>query len=306
MAGRYSSNLKCYVGADGFPLWVESVQRRHPERLFHDHDYTEITLVTQGHAVHLWDGASAPVEAGDLLVTPPGVFHAYDQTEDMFLVNVLYDHRKLVFPPLDGASLPLFRLLFPADGTEMPRQVEPLMRLGAEELAGVVETLKVLERELKTRLPGASLRSLALFLDFALRLARLSDFRQPRRRARFQIGDAMAHMHDNFHRHVGMDALAKVAKMSKRNFFRQFRESVGQSPLEFLSGLRLRQAAELLQGTDKSVAEIAEACGFCDSNYLCREFRAQMKTHPTPIPPAFPASPALGGSSGRLTRRELF
>lgn len=280
MAGRYNSNLKRYVGADGFPLWVESVQRRHPERLFHDHDYTEITVVTQGQAVHLWDGASAPVETGDLLVTPPGVFHAYDHTESMMLVNLLFDHRQLAFPPLDGPSLPFFQLLFPADGTAPSGQVEPLMRLGAEELAGVVETLTVLERELKTRLPGASLRSLALFLDLALRLARLSDFRQPRRRARFQIGDAMAFMHDNYHRHVSMDELAKVAKMSKRNFFRQFRDTVGRSPVEFLSGLRLRQAAEMLQGSDKSVAEIAEACGFCDSNYLCREFRIQMKTTP--------------------------
>ena len=40
-----------------------------------------------------------------------------------------------------------------------------------------------------------------------------------------------------------------------------------------LMKIRLRHARELLLSTDKSLTEIAQECGFCDSNYLCLVFR---------------------------------
>jgi transcriptional regulator GlxA family with amidase domain len=44
--------------------------------------------------------------------------------------------------------------------------------------------------------------------------------------------------------------------------------------------VRLQRAAEMLVHSNLTVSEIAQECGFYDSNYLCRIFREDMKTSP--------------------------
>ena len=62
--------------------------------------------------------------------------------------------------------------------------------------------------------------------------------------------------------------------MSNRVFFRRFREQTGMSPREYLHKKRLALAEELLRRSDRSIAQIAEECGFCDSNHLTKLFTA--------------------------------
>ncbi len=50
--------------------------------------------------------------------------------------------------------------------------------------------------------------------------------------------------------------LAKLAGMSRTTFAERFREVVGQTPLDYLAGWRMRLAAERLHRTDDSVASI--------------------------------------------------
>ena len=106
--------------ADGLPLWTCHVPLGlHPERQFHSHDHLEVVVIAQGTALHLADNAAAPVKAGDVLVLRPGVVHAYDQTADMELMNLLYYQERLPLPLLDARSLPLSGV-FPAGGKAEP------------------------------------------------------------------------------------------------------------------------------------------------------------------------------------------
>ena len=44
--------------------------------------------------------------------------------------------------------------------------------------------------------------------------------------------------------------------------------------------LRLEKSRKMLEETNRSIEEIAEASGFCDSNYLGRLFRKRYGTTP--------------------------
>ena len=50
--------------------------------------------------------------------------------------------------------------------------------------------------------------------------------------------------------------------MSKAHFARTFKRTAGQSPVQFMLGIRIDRAKELLDFTDESIADIAEASGF--------------------------------------------
>ena len=69
--------------------------------------------------------------------------------------------------------------------------------------------------------------------------------------------------------------------MSKSHFARIFKRTVGQSPVQFMLGIRIDRAKELLDFTDKSIAEVAEASGFSDQNYFARTFKKVTGMTPT-------------------------
>ncbi|MBR4666500.1 MAG: helix-turn-helix domain-containing protein [Lentisphaeria bacterium] len=44
--------------------------------------------------------------------------------------------------------------------------------------------------------------------------------------------------------------------------------------------IRLQHAGDLLINSNSSIAEIAEQCGFYDSNYFCKQFRRAFAVSP--------------------------
>ncbi len=60
---------------------------------------------------------------------------------------------------------------------------------------------------------------------------------------------------------LGVDDLARAAKLSRAHFSREFRRAFGESPHSYLLTRRLERAAALLRATDRSVADICFSVG---------------------------------------------
>ena len=63
------------------------------------------------------------------------------------------------------------------------------------------------------------------------------------------------------------------AGLPERTFKRRFKSATGFAPLEYVQSLRLEAAAELLEGSDESVEEIAYRVGYEDITFFRRLFR---------------------------------
>lgn len=270
-----------HIAPGKLPIYVEFIARgRHPERLFHDHETSEIVLVTAGGAVHLSGSGSrsraTPLRQGDVLVVHPGVVHGYEKTGDLELLNIVYDRRRLVLPMLDGYSLPLFDRFFPAEEEEEDADAgaAPVASLTKDALKEAVRRVDRLRLELDSFQPGALFQGLACFMDVLVTIARRSGHSRPKAQAeRYWIGHVVQFMRAHFRETITLDRLAAVANMSRRNFCRRFRNAVGCSPLVYLTKARIDEAAKLLIHTEASIFEIAYQCGFYDSNHFCRRFR---------------------------------
>ena len=81
--------------------------------------------------------------------------------------------------------------------------------------------------------------------------------------------------------------LAKHAGMSVRTFARHFRGETGASPLQWLVRQRIVAAQQLLEKSDRSVARIAESCGFGSAVSMRVHFRRELKTSPLAYRRAF-------------------
>ncbi|MDG4828578.1 helix-turn-helix domain-containing protein [Solwaraspora sp. WMMD1047] len=75
----------------------------------------------------------------------------------------------------------------------------------------------------------------------------------------------------NAHRDLTLADIAGAAGMSVRTLTRRFADETGQSPMQWVSGVRIRHAQELLETTDHTVDRIAAQTGFPTTS----NFRAQ-------------------------------
>ncbi|ACY19830.1 ThiJ/PfpI domain protein [Gordonia bronchialis DSM 43247] len=79
---------------------------------------------------------------------------------------------------------------------------------------------------------------------------------------------------------IGVADLADHAGMSLRTFNRRFRDTYGMSPGRWLTGQRIRVAAQLLERTDLPVEQVAAAVGL-GTESLRVQFRSRMSLSPS-------------------------
>ncbi|WP_171115806.1 MULTISPECIES: AraC family transcriptional regulator [Streptomyces] len=77
--------------------------------------------------------------------------------------------------------------------------------------------------------------------------------------------------------------LAAAASLSVSQFTRQFRASTGQSPHQYLLGLRLEHACRLLRTGSAPIGQVAVECGFSHQEHLTRVMRARLGTTPAVV-----------------------
>lgn len=87
-----------------------------------------------------------------------------------------------------------------------------------------------------------------------------------------RIGFAVDHIRKNLHQKLSIENIAKLAYVSKSNFFRMFKDELGTSPNEFILQERISRAKELLKSKN-SIKETAYQTGFSDTNYFTRVFK---------------------------------
>lgn len=84
----------------------------------------------------------------------------------------------------------------------------------------------------------------------------------------------------NYNKNLCLEEIARIACLSVNHFLRTFKQAYQQSPHQFLTSIRLRQAKYFLRNTDYPVNEIVDIVGFeCPSSFI-RLFRNSF--HVTP------------------------
>lgn len=83
--------------------------------------------------------------------------------------------------------------------------------------------------------------------------------------------------------------LARHAGFSERTFARRFVEETGSPPLQWLLGMRIQRARELIETADLSVDQVAQHCGLGTAANLRLHFRRFVGTTPTAYRKAFTA-----------------
>lgn len=80
---------------------------------------------------------------------------------------------------------------------------------------------------------------------------------------------------------LNVDAVARIAAMSRTGFSRYFREHVGMTFAGWLAHRRIERACQLLRENDDAVSQISGAVGFHSERTFRRAFHEQMACSPS-------------------------
>ncbi len=251
----------------------KSGNRQHCNQVEHCHNCVEMMYIIQGAGICNVNGKPHTVSRGSLFVMSPDDTHEYQVERDFIYYNILF------FPDLFTEdelgtlrSFPNFdQWLFSAPAADKKFQFLPPL---SDELETMINDIA---GEFKQRQAGFELSARAAFIRFMVFLLRslnkVESSPQTPINSDSAITRTIYYINRNFHKQLTLKSMAKTAGISISTLSRCFRETTGDSPIDYLGKVRAGKAQFELTHTRKPISQIAIDLGYCDSSYFSRSFR---------------------------------
>jgi AraC-like DNA-binding protein len=88
-----------------------------------------------------------------------------------------------------------------------------------------------------------------------------------------RIRAALEYMHNHMERSHSLDTLANKAGMSRTSFFNLFKTTMDRTPKQYSVDIKINRSKELLQRTDKKIAEICQMVGYDSESSFNKSFK---------------------------------
>ncbi len=222
----------------------------------HYHSLFELYYMDKGRCNYFIDNKSYKIEEGDLVLIPGGTLHK-TQYENRDYSRFLINCSKYYIP--SSVISEISNMIYVYNNPEIQEKIrEIFVLIGREE-----ENPDAFSKE--------SIRSLMHTLF--IMIARHENKKAEVVRRNEYIEKATAYIKNNFTEKIGLSDIAELCAVSPEHMSRSFKKETGFGFLEYLTIIRLKHAENLLKNTDLSVTEVAEQCGFEDSNYFSVVFK---------------------------------
>lgn len=95
------------------------------------------------------------------------------------------------------------------------------------------------------------------------------------------VQKGIEYISSNYSYHITVEDIAAYVGLSRSQLFRSFESVLGQSPKEYLTDFRMKQACYLLEHSDLSVTAIANSIGFDNGLYFSKTFHKMKEMSPS-------------------------
>ena len=247
----------------------------------HAHEFYEIVYVSDGFCLHVCNDTSSLIMAGDILALRPGDAHRYCGQGNVQIVNFLFLPDALGRLMDDVQTLPGMADFFSGD---LSRDWLLHRHLSLLDRERVQAFFREMERERAEKKVGWALRGHALLLDFMVFFSRTFSARFPVRQADTpymgHVSGALAEIEARYHENLTIREIAVSLGINADYLTRQFRRTMGITPIEYLRRYRFARALECLR-QQQPVSEVCQATGFRHISHFSREFKALFDMTPS-------------------------
>ena len=246
----------------------------------HFHEDYELCLTLNVRGKRILGNLVEDFTEKDLVITTPNVLHCYKR-DDAFL-NVRCEVVVIQFPK----ELPSWGIF----DTDQLRNIRNLLCQPAPGLKFSEETAEAV-RERLLRLPRTEgFEAVQLFFGILHELAcadrtqveligvQSSDSTRPHSR---RINKIVQFVEKNYPHKISLEDVGELVGMSASSVSRFFKQRTRHNFWDYLNGVRIDRAAQMMIETEHTISEISYACGFNNISNFNRVFRERIGTTPS-------------------------
>ena len=256
-----------------FPIYLSSQSGRETLVKLHYHTSAEIIQVTAGRILLLSGSAHAECAQGDLIFVPPSTVHRVTSlTEDAAIRGVIYEPAVMEMADLQLS----FSALFTA--AQRMQYVVPAESDGWQELCACIDRIHDLYEDVSV---AARMQTAACLLQMEARLIQLFGLEENAADHRFRkLMPVLDYLKEHYAEKIQLSQLSSLIHVCDDRLIRLFKEVTGETPVAWLTNLRIEACIKLLATTDDTIAAIAEQTGFGSDTYMTRVFKQKLGTTP--------------------------
>lgn len=238
--------------------------------VIHRHEFTEVFMVLDGTGEHQCeDNLPQPIERGHIFVIPPGGRHGYVKANNLRVLNLMFDAKRLPPVLLELYNHTGYKKLFAHSCDYYDKVDFPSLTIAEdafENLEGFA--LKLCDdSQLHCYKLGLFMVLLSLLCDYCKHCSAEECANVP-----LNIPRLTNYLDNNYLQNIYLDDLTVIAGMSRATLIRHFRQAMGVTPMKYICNLRLQHAADLLLNSDFSLKEVAANSNFRSMPYFFRAF----------------------------------
>lgn len=246
----------------------------------HWHNEMELFKVERGKVRMRCGSEYFQARAGELVFVNSGELHAAQPLDGEEL-----DFAAVVFSPeiLCGGENDIVRRRYvsPVVAGDLipPRVTGGEAPQGARLLEAFGQAMDLLDR----RPPAYELLVRARLLEIFAALAAGAEQRAPQREGAPAQGikAAIEYIQGHFRQHITIGQLAELSHLSSGHFCRLFKKYTFKTPVQYINGMRLSAAMDLLLDSDRKILDIAFDTGFNSLSYFIEVFKQSLGCTPT-------------------------
>lgn len=252
---------------------IERVSTTQPtsSRTHHYHDSYELYYLYSGERYYFIKDRTYHVKRGNFVLIKPYDVHSTGSSSKSGYDRILITFKKSY---LDGflqavKDVNLFEC-FEKDIHVIP------FNFGEQSL---VESLLIsMLNEFETKAPGYDYFLKSAMVQLLLIVSRFSGQLDNTTQgyasaAHKTVSEVAAYINTRYYEEISLESIAERFFISPCYFSRTFKRVTGIPFIEYLNGVRIKEAERLLKQTDMSIVEVAEAVGFKSTTHFGRTFK---------------------------------
>ena len=96
-----------------------------------------------------------------------------------------------------------------------------------------------------------------------------------------QLKNMISFISENYHGRITLDDIRQAGNVGKTSCCQIFQKYLNQTPITYLTMIRLRKGAEMLVKTDMPIVDISYEVGFSGASYFAEAFKKHLGEMPS-------------------------
>ncbi len=270
--------LKSSVAVDGVANvhYFEFTERYHT--VGNAHGFRELLYVDKGTVEVDAENYKGVLSCNQLIIHKPNEKHALT-CESTVAPNVIIIGFQSDAEELDAFSKSPVLLT-----TEQKRMLSEVMQEGTVLFAPPYDIPNTEEMHIRENLPFGAEQMLKMrmesFLISLVRNARTPLSETEEVKSNIPIAEIKQYIDEHFSEKLALDNLCFIFNTNKTTLCRNFKNEYGQTVLDYINRLKIKEAKSMIRKKQYSETEIAERLGFNSIHYFCRFFKKYTNQSP--------------------------